>query len=119
MAPTVDPSLSRKGEGGYAAWRLRMLSAPTQAPDNKGLPRPSVPRSGRRGTPGKAKLFLLLTFIGFLSFYGLNAGEFYRTEGLRAIIAAEFLRSGNWIVPTLYGEPFFSKPPGMYAGIAL
>jgi 4-amino-4-deoxy-L-arabinose transferase-like glycosyltransferase len=55
----------------------------------------------------------------FLSFYGLNVGELYRTEGLRAIIAAEFLRSGNWIVPTLYGEPFFSKPPAMYAGIAL
>ena len=37
----------------------------------------------------------------------------------QAIIAAEFLRSGNWIVPTLYGEPLFTKPPGMYAAIAL
>jgi 4-amino-4-deoxy-L-arabinose transferase-like glycosyltransferase len=54
-----------------------------------------------------------------LFFYGLNAGELYRTETLRAIIAAEFLRSGNWIVPTLYGEPLFTKPPGMYAAIAL
>jgi 4-amino-4-deoxy-L-arabinose transferase-like glycosyltransferase len=55
----------------------------------------------------------------FLSFYGLSAGELYRTETVRAIIAAEFLRSGNWIVPTLYGLPFFTKPPGMYAAIAL
>jgi 4-amino-4-deoxy-L-arabinose transferase-like glycosyltransferase len=43
----------------------------------------------------------------------------YRTENLRAIIAAEFLRSGNWIVPSLYGEPLFTKPPGAYAAIAL
>ena len=54
----------------------------------------------------------------FLFFYGLSAGELYRTENLRAIIAAEFLRSGDWIVPRLYGEPLFTKPPGMYAAIA-
>jgi 4-amino-4-deoxy-L-arabinose transferase-like glycosyltransferase len=53
-----------------------------------------------------------------LFFYGLNAGELYRTESLRAIIAEQFLRSGNWVVPTLYGEPIFTKPPGMYAAIA-
>jgi len=58
-------------------------------------------------------------YCGWLFFYGLTEGEFYRTESLRAIIAAEFLRSGNWIVPTLYGEPLFTKPPGMYAAIAL
>src|SRR5437879_4662225 len=58
-------------------------------------------------------------YCGWLFFYGLTAGEFYRTESLRAIIAAEFLRSGNWIVPTLYGDPLFTKPPGMYAAIAL
>ena len=52
-------------------------------------------------------------------FYGLNASQLYRTEGLRAIVAQEFLRSGNWIVPTLYGEPLLTKPPGMYAAIAL
>ncbi|HXG09422.1 MAG TPA: glycosyltransferase family 39 protein [Gemmataceae bacterium] len=64
-------------------------------------------------------VLLLSVLCAFLFFYGLNAGELYRTEGLRAIIAAEFLRSGNWIVPTLYGEPLFTKPPGMYAAIAL
>src|SRR5467141_1016822 len=62
---------------------------------------------------------VLILLSGFLFFYGLNAGELYRTESLRAIIAAEFLRSGNWIVPTLYGEPLLTKPPGMYAAIAL
>src|SRR5262249_9884687 len=64
-------------------------------------------------------VLLLLAYCGFLFFYGLGAGELYRTENLRAIIAAEFLRSGNWIVPTLYGEPLLTKPPGMYAAIAL
>jgi 4-amino-4-deoxy-L-arabinose transferase-like glycosyltransferase len=63
-------------------------------------------------------LFLLL-WCGVLFFHGLNAGELYQTESLRAILAAEFLRSGNWIVPTLYGEPLLTKPPGMYAAIAL
>jgi 4-amino-4-deoxy-L-arabinose transferase-like glycosyltransferase len=56
---------------------------------------------------------------GIYFYYGLNSGELYRTEGLRAILAAEVLRSGNWIVPTLYGQPLFTKPPGMYVAIAL
>jgi hypothetical protein len=29
------------------------------------------------------------------------------------------LRTGDWVVPTLYGEPLLTKPPGMYAAIAL
>jgi 4-amino-4-deoxy-L-arabinose transferase-like glycosyltransferase len=60
-----------------------------------------------------------VVYGGFLFFYGLNAGELLRTENLRALVAAEFLRSGNWSVPKLYGEPLLSKPPGMYAAIAL
>jgi 4-amino-4-deoxy-L-arabinose transferase-like glycosyltransferase len=64
-------------------------------------------------------LCLLLVLCGLLFFHGLNACELYQTESLRAILAAEFLRSGNWIVPTLYGEPLLTKPPGMYAAIAL
>ena len=62
---------------------------------------------------------LALTYCGFLCFYGLNAGQLYRTESLRAIVAEGFLRSGNWLVPTLYGEPLLTKPPRMYAAIAL
>jgi 4-amino-4-deoxy-L-arabinose transferase-like glycosyltransferase len=61
----------------------------------------------------------LLALCGVLFFLGLNAGELYQTESLRAILAAEFLHSGNWIVPRLYGEPLLTKPPGMYAAIAL
>src|SRR5215469_5822652 len=76
--------------------------------------------SGLAVVPAAWRRALLLSALcGFLFFYGLNAGELWRTESLRAIIAAEFLRSGNWIVPTLYGEPLFTKPLGMYAAIAL
>jgi 4-amino-4-deoxy-L-arabinose transferase-like glycosyltransferase len=62
---------------------------------------------------------LLGVFSFVLFFYRLGAGDFYRTESLRAILAAEFLQGGNWIVPRLYGEPLLTKPPGMYAAIAL
>ncbi|MGF1578622.1 MAG: ArnT family glycosyltransferase [Gemmataceae bacterium] len=61
---------------------------------------------------------ILLGLSYFLFFHGLTSGDLLRTESLRAIIGAEFLRSGNWIVPRLYGEPLFTKPPGMYALIA-
>jgi len=80
----------------------------------------AAPRSILLDPPARWTTVLMLTAVcGFFFFYGLNMGELWRTESLRAIIAAEFLRSGNWIVPTLYGEPLFTKPPGMYAAIAL
>jgi 4-amino-4-deoxy-L-arabinose transferase-like glycosyltransferase len=62
---------------------------------------------------------LISAWCAVLFFYGLGSGELYRTESLRAILAAECLRTGNWIVPTLYGEPLLTKPSGMYAAIAL
>ncbi|HEY7327939.1 MAG TPA: glycosyltransferase family 39 protein [Gemmataceae bacterium] len=64
-------------------------------------------------------IFCLLLLCGVLFFLGLNSSELYQTESLRAILAAEFLQSGNWIVPKLYGEPLLTKPPGMYVAIAL
>ncbi len=63
-------------------------------------------------------LLALAGLCGFLFFYGLNCGELYRTEGLRTIVAAEFLRSGDWFVPRLYGQPLLTKPPLAYAAIA-
>jgi 4-amino-4-deoxy-L-arabinose transferase-like glycosyltransferase len=61
----------------------------------------------------------LVGLCSLLFFYGLGTSELYRTENLRALVADEFLRSGNWIVPKLYGEPLLTKPPIMYAAIAL
>jgi 4-amino-4-deoxy-L-arabinose transferase-like glycosyltransferase len=68
--------------------------------------------------PWWCRLFLTL-WCGLLFYDGLSIGQLWKTEGLRAIVAAQMLRSGNWIVPTLYGEPLFTKPPGMYVAIAL
>ncbi len=62
---------------------------------------------------------ILLVVCTALFFYGLDAEELWRTESLRAIIARQMLESGNWVVPRLYGEPLFTKPPGMYVAIAL
>ena len=36
------------------------------------------------------------------------------TEGRRVQIALEMLRSGDWMVPTLGGEPTWAKPPLHY-----
>jgi 4-amino-4-deoxy-L-arabinose transferase-like glycosyltransferase len=57
-------------------------------------------------------LWCLLLFLP-----GLNTGTLWRTEGLRAQISQECLH-GHWLVPTLYGEPFLTKPPGQYVAIA-
>ncbi|MFL5245801.1 MAG: ArnT family glycosyltransferase [Gemmataceae bacterium] len=75
---------------------------------------PLKPTRGRRLIPVG-----LLALCAFYFFYGLSAGDLYRTESLRAILAAEVLRSGDWIVPRLYGEPILTKPPGMYIAIGL
>src|SRR5262245_39636018 len=64
-------------------------------------------------------ILLVLAWCAVLFFFGITRGELWRTESLRAIIAAEMLDSGNWLVPRLYGQPLFTKPPGMYAAIAL
>jgi 4-amino-4-deoxy-L-arabinose transferase-like glycosyltransferase len=88
------------------------------------LPRLLSKRSGERFSlltlerTGPAFL-ILLSLCSFLFFYGLNTGELWRTENLRALVASDFLRTGNWLVPRLYGEPLLTKPPGMYAAIAL
>ena len=63
--------------------------------------------------------FLLLVWSALLFFPGLTSGELWRTEGLRGRIAQEALQSGNWLVPTLYGHPLLTKPPGMYVAVAL
>jgi 4-amino-4-deoxy-L-arabinose transferase-like glycosyltransferase len=81
---------------------VRTLAIPTAPPDRRWLVRG----------------FLAL-WCSALFFYGVHAGQLWKTEGLRAIVAAEMLRSGNWLVPRLYGEPLFTKPPGMYVAIAL
>jgi 4-amino-4-deoxy-L-arabinose transferase-like glycosyltransferase len=61
----------------------------------------------------------LVVFAGLLCLLGLTGGELIRNEGLRARLAAEAWYTGNWLVPTLYGEPHLTKPPGMTTAIGL
>jgi 4-amino-4-deoxy-L-arabinose transferase-like glycosyltransferase len=65
-----------------------------------------------------AHVALLALWSSFLFVYGIHQGDLYRTEGLRAIVGAEMFRSGDWLVPRLYGEPILTKPPLFYWCIA-
>jgi 4-amino-4-deoxy-L-arabinose transferase-like glycosyltransferase len=61
----------------------------------------------------------LLGWFGVILFDGLWAGPLFRTEALRALVADEMVRSGNWLVPHCYHAPLLTKPPGAYVAIAL
>jgi 4-amino-4-deoxy-L-arabinose transferase-like glycosyltransferase len=103
-----------------AARRLRM-SAPTA---DFWLTTPSSHRArwarwGRALESRWACRGLLTAWCALLFAYGLGAGDLWRTESLRAVIAREMLETGDWLVPRLYGEPLFTKPPGMYLAIVL
>jgi 4-amino-4-deoxy-L-arabinose transferase-like glycosyltransferase len=62
---------------------------------------------------------LLLALCGLLFFVGLGRGELWRTEGLRGLVARAMFDSGDWVVPRLFGEPHFAKPPGFYIAVVL
>jgi 4-amino-4-deoxy-L-arabinose transferase-like glycosyltransferase len=101
-----------------------LASSPSRAAFRAGMEPARAPVGSRclpsSDEPSRTKIVLcLLVWCAGLFFFGLNGSDLYQTESLRAILAAEFLRSGNWIIPTLYGEPLLTKPPGMYAAIAL
>lgn len=53
-----------------------------------------------------ASLVLFLIFLGNLPLRDWD-------EGTYAIVAREIYRTGNWLYPTLQGEPFMLKPPLM------
>lgn len=74
-----------------------------------------------RPEPGRIPTGLALVCAvacGFFCFYGITAGNLYRTEAHRAMAAGEILEGGSWIVPSLYHRVFLSKPPGVYLAIA-
>lgn len=73
-------------------------------------------RVSRLVAPGQT--LLLVGWCLLLALPGIASGTLWRTEGLRARVAAEML-AGQPLIPTLYGEPFFTKPPGHYWAIAL
>ncbi|MCA8963251.1 MAG: glycosyltransferase family 39 protein [Planctomycetes bacterium] len=60
----------------------------------------------------RAFLLCLLVVVGCLPQWGIP--DFQGTEGRRIQIALEMARSGDWLVPTLGGEPTWAKPPLHY-----
>jgi 4-amino-4-deoxy-L-arabinose transferase-like glycosyltransferase len=77
----------------------------------------SLPTATSRTSAGW--IMAACAFSAFLAFYGLEKGQLYRTEGLRALLGASVLSTGDWIVPRLYDQPLLTKPPLMYDLIAL
>lgn len=57
---------------------------------------------------GASILFVVLTLSLFIN---LGQYPFYLEEPRRALITLEMMYSGNWIVPTEFGEFYYKKPP--------
>ncbi|MBV5257788.1 glycosyltransferase family 39 protein [Synechococcus moorigangaii CMS01] len=71
--------------------------------------------------PGDRQIIYGLTVVAMLLFC-LNLGNMPLRdwdEGTRALVAREILRTGNWLHPTQFGEPYFMKPPLMDWLVAL
>ncbi|MBE0641770.1 MAG: glycosyltransferase family 39 protein, partial [Bacteroidales bacterium] len=55
---------------------------------------------------------IILTVIILLLLYGfLGLQPLYLEEQRRAVVAQEMLFSGDYVVPTIYGELYYKKPP--------
>src|ERR1700694_2511151 len=66
-----------------------------------------------RKIPHLAWLVLPLAF--FLYFYHLNAAGLVGPDEPRyAAIGREMARSGDWVTPRLWGDPWFEKPALLY-----
>src|SRR5215471_7422555 len=63
----------------------------------------------------RTDLLLLVAFCGFLFFYGLGSFELVGADEPRyAQVAREMLDRGDWVTPTLQGQPWLEKPPLYY-----
>lgn len=65
------------------------------------------------------RFWVLLFLILCLWLAGAGWPVPQRTEGLRIAIAHEMTQKGTWVVPTLWGEPILTKPPGFYWALHL
>lgn len=63
-------------------------------------------------------MVFLLLFTGALYLTFLGHSPLAMSEGHRAIPAWEMMESGDWLVPTLFGQPYLRKPPGIQWFIA-
>lgn len=68
------------------------------------------------------KQWVLGFFVAAIMLWGIALGDSPLRdwdEGIRALVAREIYRTGNWVYPTFQGEPYLLKPPLMDWLIAL
>ena len=65
-----------------------------------------------------AGLLLVTTVAAGLLYPNLSYPLLEPDEGRYAEIGREMLVSGNWLVPTLYYQPYYDKPPLLYWAVA-
>lgn len=61
---------------------------------------------------GVPVLLILLIVVLLGTALRLSSGELKGEEGRRAIAASEMISSGDWLVPTVWGQAYLNKPPG-------
>ncbi len=68
----------------------------------------------RAGGGAWGALLLIVAVAALLYLPELGLVDFHREEGRRVLPAREMLASGDLVLPTLWGEPYLSKPPGIF-----
>ncbi|MGF1581308.1 MAG: ArnT family glycosyltransferase [Gemmataceae bacterium] len=61
----------------------------------------------------------LLVIVFIAHFFRLDVLSVRGEESRRGMIAQEILWTGNWVVPSLQGEAWFSRPPLQYWAVAV
>ena len=56
-------------------------------------------------------IFVLIALWAALYLPGLGGPELKGEEGRRVLPAIEMLKSGEWILPEMEGQPYVRKPP--------